>query len=217
MEAPLRVYVADRDPYASRALVAALEDAPDIDVTAFATAAEIVERTATDPPDVLLLDDLDEDCALLRSVRAASTTAALLVVAQRDDDESHAVQILRLGADGFLSKRVDVDVLPRVVRAMARGEVVVSRRLARRLVNELRSVPSGSAGVRPVRSALSDREWEVLDLLRAGCSTPEVAAELGVCASTVRSHVKHLLRKLDAASREEAVETAQTLIHAALR
>ncbi len=217
MEIPLRVYVADRDPYASRALVAALVDDPDLDVSAFATAGEIVAQTAAEPPDVVLLDDLDEDCALLRAVRAASPTPALLVVAQRDDDEAHALRLLRLGADGFLSKRVDVTVLPRVVRAMARGESVVSRRLTRRLVAELRSVPTGSAGVRPVRSALSDREWEVLDLLRAGYGTPEVAAELGVCTSTVRSHVKHLLRKLDAASREEAVETAETLIHAALR
>jgi NarL family two-component system response regulator LiaR len=217
VEAALRVYVADRDPYASRALVAALDEDPRLEVTAFATAAEIIDRTAAEPPAVALLDDLDEDHQLLRSVRATSTAAALLVVAQRDDDESHALRLLRLGADGFLSKHVDVAVLPRVVRAMARGEVVVSRQLTRRLVDELRSVPTGSAGVRPVRSALSDREWEVLDLLRAGFSTSRVAAELGVCPSTVRSHVKHLLRKLDAASREEAVETAQTLIHAALR
>ena len=72
---------------------------------------------------------------------------------------------LRAGAAGYLSKEVELDALPRALRGALDGEAAISRRLAMQLVEHYRSAPTGGAGLRPVRSALTDREWEVLDLL----------------------------------------------------
>jgi two-component system nitrate/nitrite response regulator NarL len=78
-------------------------------------------------------------------------------------------------------------------------------------------MPETGAGLRPVRSALSSREWEVLDLICAGIGTRGIAADLGLSVETVRSHVKRILRKLGAHSREEAAHmAAQMLAHRAV-
>jgi DNA-binding NarL/FixJ family response regulator len=65
--------------------------------------------------------------------------------------------------------------------------------------------------MRPVKSALSSREWEVLDLLTVGRSTAGIADELYLTVETVKSHVKHVMRKLEAHSRAEAVESGKRL------
>ena len=67
------------------------------------------------------------------------------------------------------------------------------------------------AGLRPVRSELTDREWEVLDMLSSGARTEEIAQALVLSPETVRSHMKNLYRKLEVRSREQAVEAAHRL------
>jgi two-component system, NarL family, response regulator LiaR len=71
--------------------------------------------------------------------------------------------------------------------------------------------PRGGSGFRPVRSALTDREWEVLDLLSTGAGTEEIARTLVLSTETVRSHLKNLYRKLGVRSREQAAEEARRL------
>ena len=71
--------------------------------------------------------------------------------------------------------------------------------------------PRIGAGVRPVRSTLTDREWEVLDLLASGNTTDEIARTLVLSTETVRSHLKNLYRKLGVRSRSEATEAAERL------
>jgi len=118
---------------------------------------------------------------------------------------------LRAGASGFLAKSVGVDALPRALRGAKAGEAVVSRRMAMRVIEGLRKVREDGSGMRPVRSRLTSREWEVLDLLCDGRSTEDVADTLVLSAETVRSHVKNVLRKLGVSSRREAVEAARRM------
>ena len=70
---------------------------------------------------------------------------------------------------------------------------------------------AGGAGLRPVRSTLTDREWEVLDLVAGGSSTEEIARTLVLSTETVRSHLKNLYRKLGVRSRDQAAEAARRL------
>jgi DNA-binding NarL/FixJ family response regulator len=126
-------------------------------------------------------------------------------------DERLGLRGLRAGAAGFLSKDMELESLPRALRGALEGEAAISRRLAMHLVDHYRSAPAAGIGLRPVRSALTDREWEVLDLLSGGASTEDIARVLVLSTETVRSHLKNLYRKLEVRTRDEAVQAAATL------
>jgi two-component system nitrate/nitrite response regulator NarL len=110
---------------------------------------------------------------------------------------------------GFVHKSLELASLPRTIRGVLAGEAAVSRRLALRLVERMHSVPGDGAGMRPVHSVLSSREWEVLDKLVDGATTEQIADDFVLSPETVRSHVKNILRKLHVSSRAEAIATAQ--------
>ena len=118
---------------------------------------------------------------------------------------------LRCGAAGFLSKDVDIGALPRALRGITDGEAAISRELTMRVIERFRRVRTDGAGLRPVQSVLSGREWEVLDHLCSGASTDDIADALVLSTETVRSHIKNILRKLRVSSRAEAIAVAREL------
>jgi DNA-binding NarL/FixJ family response regulator len=126
-------------------------------------------------------------------------------------DDELGLRGLRAGASGYLSKEVELEALPRALRGALDGEAAISRRLAMQLIERYRAAPSGGAGLRPVRSRLTDREWEVLDLLSTGATTEQIAKSLVLSSETVRSHLKNLYKKLEVNSRDEAVRAASKL------
>jgi NarL family two-component system response regulator LiaR len=83
--------------------------------------------------------------------------------------------------------------------------------MTRSLIDKFREVPSDSAGMRPVKSPLTAREWEVIDLLKLQKTTDMIADDLVLSTETVRSHVKNILRKLDVRSRGAAVTAADRM------
>ena len=93
-----------------------------------------------------------------------------LILTTADDDEIGLLG-LRAGASGFLAKDVDIDVLPRALQGALSGEAAISRKLSMRLVEQLRRAPDGPRGMRPVKSPLTPREWEVIDLLAESRTT----------------------------------------------
>jgi DNA-binding NarL/FixJ family response regulator len=99
--------------------------------------------------------------------------------------------------------------LARQVLRIADGDVIVPQRLIKALLEIVREVPD--AGWRPVRSRLTCREWEVIDLLAAHASTQGIADQLVLSVETVYSHVKSVLRKLGVHSRQEAIVAADAL------
>jgi DNA-binding NarL/FixJ family response regulator len=126
-------------------------------------------------------------------------------------DQALGLRAVRAGAAGFLSKNMELSSLPRALRGSLDGEAAISRRLAMQLIQSYRSAPTGGMGLRPVRSKLTGREWEVLDLLTGGATTNDIAHLLVLSNETVRSHLKNLYRKLEVRSREEAVQAAARL------
>jgi NarL family two-component system response regulator LiaR len=211
----LEVLIVDGDPLALRALTRALQGDEGLKVVATALDVESALTAAAElQPDVAIVDAWLRGAGgpdVVAAIHRIAPKLAILVLSPQQDDEL-ALQVLRRGAAGFLPKEIGADVLPRVVHAIARGEAVLTRTLTTKLVERLREIPMPGPGLRPVRSALSSREWEVLDLLVAGRGTREIADELGLSPETVRSHVKRLLRKLGAHSRAEAVEQARALL-----
>jgi DNA-binding NarL/FixJ family response regulator len=164
-------------------------------------------------PDVVLMDvvmpQLD-GIAATREITKELPGVVVVILTTADDDEIGLLG-LRAGAAGFLAKDVDVDVLPRALQSALTGEAAISGRLGMRLVEHLRRAPERAGGLRPVKSPLTPREWEVIDLLAESKTTEEIADVLVLSSETVRSHVKNILRKLDSRSRREAVAIAQRM------
>jgi DNA-binding NarL/FixJ family response regulator len=209
----LRVVLADGDPLARRTIRDALQ-ADGITVVAEATTGrEAVELTAFYRPDAVIIDASvpEVDCIEVTRILHERSPGVCVIVLAAVLDDTVALRVLRLGASGYLEKTTDPELLPRVLRGALEGEAAISRRLAMTVIESYRRTPRGGAGLRPVRSPLTDREWEVLDLLAGGAGTEDIARALVLSTETVRSHLKNLYRKLGVRSREDAVEAAHRL------
>lgn len=212
MTPTVRILVADDDPFSRRTVRGALEAAGAEVVAEAGTGREAVELAVHYAPDIVLMDLIMPEMTGLEATAQLAERApeikVILLTASADDELGLAG--LRAGAVGFLSKAVDLDALPRAVFGAGRGEAVISRGFGMAVVRALRETRTPD-GMRPVRSVLSDREWEVLDLLCEDPSTDHVARALVLSPQTVRTHVKSILRKLEVSSRQEAVAMAAQL------
>ena len=210
---PLRVLVADDDPLARRMIKAALRDAGMVVVAEARDGREAVELGLYYRPDVIVMDvvmpRLDGILAT-RRIRKELPAQVIVVLSGVDEDEV-GLLALQAGAAGFISKDVDVDVLPRTLTAVHAGEAAISRAMTRRLIESFRSAARHGAGLRPIHGPLTAREWEVIELLVPGHSTDHVADVLVLSTETVRSHVKNIMRKLGVHSRADAVAAAERL------
>jgi two-component system, NarL family, response regulator LiaR len=140
--------------------------------------------------------------------RAPEVRVVMFSVSQERDVQMRA---LRAGASGFLSKNASASAVTRALRAVAFGEAAISRHVTQHLIEVLRRTSENGIGMRPVKSVLTAREWEVLDLICAGSSTREISDALVLSEYTVYTHSKSILRKLGVHSREEAVAKAERL------
>jgi DNA-binding NarL/FixJ family response regulator len=206
----VRVLVADGDGLARRMMSDTLRQANRLVVLAAARdKRETVELACHYRPDVLVMDTALAPRAgaeLIGRIREASPETRILMVSDSDED---ALAALRAGAVGHASKDLDPDDLAGLVLRAAAGEAIVSRRLVMPLLRLVQAAPD--AGWRPLRSRLTTREWEVVELLATGASTQCIADKLVLSATTVYSHIKSVLRKLGVHTRDEAVTAAQRL------
>jgi NarL family two-component system response regulator LiaR len=214
-EAPVRVVIADDDPFARRVIKDVLQRAGITVIAEARNGRQAVELTLYYRPDIVLMDvvmpELDGIIATRQLLKQMPDLVVIVLTSAGDDDDELGLHALRAGAAGFLSKDLDIDALPRVLAATRQGEPAISRRMAKTLVEHLRHTPGASTGMRPVKSPLTAREWEVIDLLQGGRSTDELAEMLVVSQETVRSHIKNILRKLGVRSREEAIVAAEKM------
>jgi DNA-binding NarL/FixJ family response regulator len=208
-----RVIIADDDAYARRAARDALQAAGIVVIAEAANARDTLELASFYTPDVVLLDlELPPVSGpdVIRALHRRSPEVTIVVLGPETDDEV-ALEALRTGASGYLARTLPPDRLPRAIEAAAAGEAVISRELTMSLLRRLRHTTADGAGLRPVRSPLSRREWEVLDCLCDGLSSEQIATRLTLSTETVRTHVKNILRKLEVRSRREAVEATQRM------
>jgi len=212
-EDPLRVIVVDDDPLARRMLRDVLQNAGIVVIAEAGGGREAIELSTYYKPDVVVMDLVMPGIDGIAATRQITTHTpdVRVVMLTSSDSEEVGLMTLRAGASGFLCKSVGLDALPRALRCARDGEAVVSRQLTMRLIEGMRRVREDGSGMRPIRSPLTPREWEVLDLLCQESSTDEIADALVLSVETVRSHIKSVLRKLGVRSRQEAVKAASGL------
>ncbi len=206
---PITVLLAD-DHARTRALVrGALERTGDFHVCVEATdAASAVEGAKREHPDVCLIDINmpGNGIAAAAGITGAlpDTAVVMLTVSRQDDDLFDA---LRAGASGYLLKGIDEDSIAESLHRVLAGEATLPGSLVARLVDEFRDRESRRVAMPEGQVArLTGREWDVLELMRKGASTADIADRLFVTPTTVRSHVSSILRKLGVPTREAAIK-----------
>jgi DNA-binding NarL/FixJ family response regulator len=211
--APARVVIADDDPLARRVIRDALQAAALIVVAEAKNGRDAVELALYHRPDVVVMDvvmpELDGILATREILKAEPDQ--LVVVLTGGDEHEFGLLALEAGAVGYLSKDADIDTLPRALDGVRRGEAAISREMTRRLIERYHGTASGAARLRPIRSPLTAREWEVIELLKRDRSPGTVADTLVVSPETVRSHIKNIMRKLGVHSRADALAAAERL------
>ena len=175
-----------------------------------ADGAEALELARRLTPDVVLMDvrmpNMD-GIEATRRIGLAGLPTKVLVLTTFDLDE-HVYEALRAGASGFLLKDVDRARLVAAVEAVARGESLVAPTVLERLVTHYVERPPSGVAQPDFLADLSARELEVLKLVGRGLSNGEIAEELFISLATVKTHVRHLLQKLNLRDRVQAVVLA---------
>jgi DNA-binding NarL/FixJ family response regulator len=212
MTTSVRVVVADDQALVRAGFRAILETAGGIEVVAeAATGEEAVMQARRHRPDVVLLDiqmpRLDGlDAA--RRILATSPAPRVIMLTTFDLDE-YLYEAMRAGASGFLVKDTPRDQLIAAVRTVVAGDALLSSSVSRRLIERfLVAGPVDPSPVDAVAGSLSPREADVWRAMARGLSNAEIAGELFVSESTVKTHVARVLAKLGARDRLQAVITA---------
>ena len=203
---PLRVVVADDDVFTRTGVCLSLTEANCVVSAEVEHAAAAVEATVRLRPHVSLIDvSLPGDplgAIATISSRLPTTAVVVLTTSHEDADLFGAIHA---GAAGYLPKEMDSALLPRTLRAIARGEAALPRMLVSRLIEEFRDRSRAAAHSVAYDERLTSRQAEVLELLRAGLTTSQIAARLAVSDVTIRRHVSELLGRLGFPSRVAAL------------
>ncbi|WP_394195069.1 response regulator [Microbacterium foliorum] len=201
----IRLVIADDHPIVRAGLHALFSLEPDLEVVAeAATPDEAVACAERENPDVVLMDlqfgsqTTTTGVDATRRIRALEAPPYVLVLTNYDSD-ADILGAVEAGASGYLLKDAPPHELTAAVRAAAAGESALAPVIASRLLDRMRAP----------RVSLSSREIEVLELVAAGRSNSEVAEQLFVSETTVKSHLAHIFSKLDVTSRTAAVSAAR--------
>jgi DNA-binding NarL/FixJ family response regulator len=205
----IRLLLADDQELVRAGFRMILETQADIEVVGDAgDGVEAVAATRRLQPDVVLMDirmpNLDGLLAT-RQIMAAGSGSRVLILTTFDLDE-YVYQALTGGASGFLLKNAPPEQLIGAVRVVAAGDALLSPSVTRRVIEQFTRLPP--PGGTDALKGLTERELEVLKLIARGLSNAEIAAELFISDATVKSHVAHVLAKLQLRDRVQAVVLA---------
>ena len=187
---------------------------PDIEVVGEAgDGKEAVAAARRLQPDVVLMDirmpELDGIEATRRVLAQAGDHPIRVLMLTTFDLNEYVYEALRAGASGFLLKDVPPEQLAAGIRVVAGGEALLAPSITRRLIEEFASArPAEPAAPPPAFEDLTARELEVFKLIARGLSNAEIAAELVVSETTVKTHVARMLMKLGLRDRVQAVVLA---------
>jgi DNA-binding NarL/FixJ family response regulator len=206
----VRVLIVDDQALVRTGFRMILEAEDDIEVVGEAAdGAEAIALTRGLSPDVVLMDvrmpELDGIEATRRLLEDRAVDAKVVMLTTFDMDE-YVYDALRVGASGFLLKDAPPEQLVEGIRAVASGDALLAPSITRRVIEEFVRRPSPTRP--PELAELTPRELEVLQHIARGLSNAEIAAQLFVSETTVKTHVARVLQKLDLRDRVQAVVLA---------
>jgi DNA-binding NarL/FixJ family response regulator len=205
----IRVLIADDQALVREGFRLILERQDDIEVVGdVADGLQAIESTAVLRPDVILMDirmpKLDGIQAMRAILDRAQTPRPSIVVLTTFDLDEYVYDALQAGAAGFLLKDVSPEQLVAAVRIVNSGQALFSPAITERLIATYTTARRPGADHEALNT-LSGREVEVFDLVARGRSNAEIAESLFLAETTVKSHVAHILTKLDLRDRVQAV------------
>jgi DNA-binding NarL/FixJ family response regulator len=209
---PIRILIADDHAPTRAGVRAALAQGGFEFVAEVSDAPSAVAAALREHPDVCLLDIHMPGSGIAAAdeiTKALPGTAVVMLTVSRNDAD--LFDALRAGAAGYLLKDTNPARLGLALKGVLAGEAALPRTLVARLVDEFRD--RGRYHRIPIRgrrgAMLTSRESEVLDLLRHGCSTKQIAERLFLSQATIRSHVAAILKKLGVPDRASAIELVE--------
>jgi DNA-binding NarL/FixJ family response regulator len=211
----IKILLADDQPLVRTGFRMILDAEPDMEVIAEAgDGADAVRQARQLRPDVVVMDirmPVQDGIAATAEIAAAGHARVLVLTTFHVDE--HVVGALRAGASGFLLKDVEADRLLEAIRVVHAGDAIVDPAVTRRLLDQFvhrLPAPGEARAAAPADrlAGTTGREREVLALVARGLSNAEIAAELVVTETTVKTHVHHLLTKLGARDRVQLVVLA---------
>ena len=203
----VRVVLADDHALVRDALQLVITDTPDLKVVGQAgTGTDAVRLAGELCPDVVVMDirmpGMD-GIEATRQITAGSVSTRVVVLTTFDDDD-YVYGALRAGASGFLVKDMALDDIIGAIRVIAAGDGLIAPGVTRRLISEFADRPEPAPAPRSL-DAITEREREVLTRIGRGRSNAEIAAEMNITITTVKTYVGRLLAKLGARDRVHLV------------
>jgi DNA-binding NarL/FixJ family response regulator len=210
---PLKVVIAEGHALVRAGLCALLAAEDDIDVVAqAATAEQAFALTRRLRPDVLLVDTMLPPTGGVGAVRQIAQNTELpnlnIVMLMSSETDDSVFDALRAGVRGLVIRDADGEDLAVTVRAVGRGDGMLSPCVTRRLIDEFAAAPDAERPRPEELGELTPREVEVVALVACGLSNREIAERLVVTPATAKTHVSRALRKLDARDRAQLVTLA---------
>lgn len=201
----VRLVVIDDHALFRAGLVSLLSTIPEFEIVGEAgdglEGLTVIERTE---PDIVLLDvnmPIMSGVEMIEALQMKHNPRILMLTVSKHDEDLFGA--IAAGADGYVLKDAEPDELRRSINLVAEGKSVLSPEVTQRVFKAI----SSSQGF-PLEVALSKREMDVLNCLARGMTSAQIASELFISENTVKTHVRHILEKLEASNRAEAVSRA---------
>lgn len=205
----VRVMVVDDHTLFRRGLVSLLSEFPDLEIVAEAgDGSQALDLIALNKPDVILMDlnmPVMDGIDTLAAIHELHLPVRILMLTISREDED-LIAAIRLGADGYLLKNTEPEELRKSILRVASGQAVLSPEVTAPILHAL-----SKKYVDPQPPLVSDRELEVLGCLSEGLTTIQIGQRLFISENTVKTHIRHILEKLNASNRTEAVSKAVQL------
>jgi DNA-binding NarL/FixJ family response regulator len=209
---PVRIIVADDHEVVRSGFASLLDTQPDFTVVGTASDGHHAVQISRElQPDVILMDirmpGMD-GIEATRQLASDGLSGPRILVLTTFDLDKYVYDALRAGASGFLLKDVTAERLFDAVRVIAVGDALLAPGVTRRLISEFAQRPTTKPQPVPALDELTPRETQVLHLVAQGLSNAEIAGRLVVTEETIKTHVSHILGKLDLRDRTQAVVAA---------